>query len=448
MRTCFADIAERLLDNGYIPIPVVPGEKRPAIKNWTSVNYEQSPHLLEEFCTKHPNASTGILLRHVCVIDIDVLDTEVAQICRSVVTTKLGDAPCRFGKHPKSALFYRVQGASFKQLATKIHTINGDKTQVEIRCDGQQMVVFGTHPDTQNPYYWSDESLLDIPISELPAITEAEAKALLKDLIFELASKATHPNTALLPLPATAPMVGPGSALSETMMSIMDALSYLDPQDYQIWIAVGHALKSDGEQYLAIFQKWSKKRPDGSIPHNFISENDVQNRWETFRPDRTSLAEVFRKAADAGWTGSSPFALRSNSHTELARYILADIKLREPCPVFANGELWRFECTHWQRVEEYKQRRWVQELDGTRYGPRGVLRANKNLIDGVLSELHAMCADPGFFDESPLGVNCMSGFIRLSSSKKPELIRHSSEHRQRFCIAASWSGKLKECPRH
>ena len=213
MSTCFADIAERLLDNGYIPIPVVPGEKRPAIKNWTSVNYEQSPHLLEEFCTKHPNASTGILLRHVCVIDIDVLDTEVAHICRSVVTTKLGDAPCRFGKHPKSALFFRVQGPSFKKLQTENHTINGDKAQVEIHCDGQKMVVFGTHPDTQNPYYWSDESLLDIPISELPAITEAEAKALLKDLIFELASKATQPNTALLPLPAATPMVGPGSAL-------------------------------------------------------------------------------------------------------------------------------------------------------------------------------------------------------------------------------------------
>ena len=255
----FADIAERLLDHGYVPLPVVAGEKRPAINDWNNVSYENSPDLLESNCSKHPNASTGILLGDVCVIDIDVLDTEVAHGCRSIVTTKLGDAPCRFGKYPKSALFFRVQGASFKKLATKSHTINGDKAQVEIHCDGQQMVVFGTHPDTQNPYYWSDESLLDVPISELPAITEAEAKALLKDQNFELASKATQPNTALLPLPATTPMVGPGSALSDTMMSIKDALSYLDPQDYQIWIAVGHALKSDGEQYLEIFQKWSKK---------------------------------------------------------------------------------------------------------------------------------------------------------------------------------------------
>ena len=52
-------------------------------------------------------------------------------------------------------------------------------------------------------------------------------------------------------------------------------------------------------------------------------------------------------------------------------------------------------------------------------------------------------AGPGFFDEPPRGVNCLSGFIRLSSSNKPELIRHSSEHRQRFCIAASWSGEIE-----
>ena len=66
----FATSARVLSQNGYTPIPVVPGEKRPAIPKWTAVNYEHSPHLLEEFCNKHPDASTGILLGDVCVIDI------------------------------------------------------------------------------------------------------------------------------------------------------------------------------------------------------------------------------------------------------------------------------------------------------------------------------------------------------------------------------------------
>ena len=66
------------------------------------------------------------------------------------------------------------------------------------------------------------------------------------------------------------------------------------------------------------------------------------------------------------------------------------------------------------------------------------MRANKSLIDGVLTELHAMCADPEFFDEAPLGINCLSGFISLSSSGKPIILPHSPEQRQRFCIGASW----------
>ena len=434
----FADIAERLFDNEYTPIPVVAGEKRPAIKDWRSVNYVQSPHLLKEFCNKHPNASTGIVLGDVCVVDIDVLDSEAAYICRSIVTSKLGDAPCRFGKHPKSALFFRVEGSNFKKLKTKSHIINGQKAQVELLCEGQQVVVFGTHPDTEKPYYWPDENLLEVPFSRLPVISEAQAKALLKDLEFELASKATEPNTTSLPPPATAPMVKPGSSLSEKMMSIKDALSALDPQDYQTWIAIGHALKSGGEQYLEIFQKWSKERFDGSIPHNFISENDVQNRWETFKPDRTSLAEVFRKAADAGWTGSSPFTLRSNSHTEIARGILAETALQGPAPVYANGELWRYQDTHWQKVEGFEQRKWIQDLDGNRFGQKGVLHANKSLIDGVLTELHAMCAVPDFFDNPPIGINCDSGFIRLRPKQKPVLMPHSADLRQRFCVSAEW----------
>jgi P4 family phage/plasmid primase-like protien len=434
----FADTAQRLLDNGYTPIPIAPGKKRPAIKDWNSVNYKQSPHLLEELCNKHSNASTGILLGDVCAIDIDVLDTEVACACRKMVTTKLGNAPCRYGKHPKSAFFFRVHGSSFKKLATKAYQISGDKAQVEIHCDGQQMVVFGIHPDTQKPYYWHGEDLLEVPFSKLPEISETEARALLKDLELELASKSTESKTALSPTPTVTPMAGLELAPPNDMKNITDALGFVDPQDYNDWVAVGHALKTGGEQYLEIFQKWSKRRPDGSIPCNFVSGGDVKKRWNTFKPERTSLAEVFRKAAGAGWTGASPFTLPSNSHTVIARTILAEMGLREPKPVYADGELWRYNSTHWLKVEGFQQRQWVQDLDGNKVGVRGVLHANKSLIDGVLNELHAMCSAPEFFRNLPSGINCESGFICIGQRQKPKLMPHSPDLRQRFCIPAEW----------
>ncbi len=393
----FAEIAGRLLDNGYTPIPVMAGEKRPAMPDWTNVNYERSPELLEQLRTKHRNASTGILLGQVCVIDIDVLDTEVAHACREIVISKLGNAPCRVGKYPKSASFFRVQGPNFPKIATQRYEIVGDNAQIEILCAGQQAVIFGKHPGTQQPYYWVDESLLDVPITDLPAISKAEAADLLQDLESELAARATFPITVPVTRPAAAPMVQLGSAPMADMKNITDALCFIDPQRYEDWIAVGHALKTGGEQYLKFFGEWSKRRPDGSVPRNYVSEQDVEARWQSFKPERTSLAAVYRKAADAGWTGKTTLILNSCSHTEIARYILGNLELNDRRSVYAEGDLWQFSNTNWEKVEDHEQRLWVQALDGLRFGKSRVVRANKGLIDGVLSELHAMCTVPEFF---------------------------------------------------
>jgi hypothetical protein len=50
-------------------------------------------------------------------------------------------------------------------------------------CDGQQVVVDGIHPDTRQPYEWVGGVLGDIKRVDLPCINEAEAKALVRDLV-------------------------------------------------------------------------------------------------------------------------------------------------------------------------------------------------------------------------------------------------------------------------
>jgi P4 family phage/plasmid primase-like protien len=443
MNQGFGDIAQTLLNNGYTPIPIRYGTKKPIKAKWETTDYSNSPKEVKSLIKEFPDASTGIVLGQVCVIDIDVLDADAARVCKEIVISKLGDAPCRVGKPPKSALFFRVQGPTFPKLTTKVYEIKGQKTQVEILCFGQQAVVFGKHPETQKPYYWTAKSILDVSVAELPTISKREAAQLIRDLESELALKADHPIAASFNPTAAVLRVEPCVASMGDKENITGALSFIDPQDYEDWVAVGHALKTIGDLGLEIFLAWSKRRPDGSVPRNYISDNDVKQRWGSFKPSRTSLAMVFRKASECGWKGQTPFALGSNSHTELARYIQADIKLREPCPIFVNEELWRFTGTHWSRTENHEQRLWIQELDGARYDKNGIVRANKSLIDGVLSELHAMCTVPNFFDEPPLGINCLSGFIQLSLGKAPVLIKHSPEQRQRFCINASWPAKAQ-----
>ena len=48
---------------------------------------------------------------------------------------------------------------------------------IEILCEGQQFVAFAVHPDTGRPYEWPEDSLAEIDIGALPAITESQARA-------------------------------------------------------------------------------------------------------------------------------------------------------------------------------------------------------------------------------------------------------------------------------
>ncbi len=187
---CFKDSALPLNNNGYTPIPVKAGEKRPEISGWRDINYEVQPDRLQELRKLYPRASTGIVLGDVCVIDIDVLDPVAADRCQELVVAELGRAPCRYGKPPKSALFFRVTDAPFKKMATDTFLINGLKAQVEILCAGQQAVIYGIHPDTQEPYQWEGEDLMDAPVKELPCISKRKAEGLVKILGEELAARA------------------------------------------------------------------------------------------------------------------------------------------------------------------------------------------------------------------------------------------------------------------
>jgi hypothetical protein len=137
LSTLFTDVAERLLDNGFIPIPVVKKTKRPAISEWSTISYCADPDLLDRLRRDYPDASTGIVLGQVCAIDVDVLHEKTASTIKGLIISKLGDAPCRVGKAPKSALFFCVEGPTFSKLATRAYEIDHKKAQVEFLCSGQ-----------------------------------------------------------------------------------------------------------------------------------------------------------------------------------------------------------------------------------------------------------------------------------------------------------------------
>ena len=76
----YASLALKLLDASYEVLPIVPNRK----------------------C---PNYGIGVKTGHTAAIDIDCPREDVAVIFQNYCLSEIGDAPIRFGKAPKRALY-------------------------------------------------------------------------------------------------------------------------------------------------------------------------------------------------------------------------------------------------------------------------------------------------------------------------------------------------------
>ena len=164
----YGSAALKLLENGYTPIPIIPETKKPSIKNWQ--NIENDYNQIEKLSSKHPHAGVGVLLNDLIVFDIDILDDRLSLLVKKIIINELKDTIERIGKFPKRALFYRRIGEEFRKKSTESFDIEKGKARLEILATGSQCVVFGTHPETKQPYQWIEDSVLDTQIQDLPSV--------------------------------------------------------------------------------------------------------------------------------------------------------------------------------------------------------------------------------------------------------------------------------------
>jgi len=142
-----------LLAAGYVPIAI--DGKVPIIPEWqkqqpTAGDVDKWPQL-------YPCAfNTGILTRITPTVDIDVHDATVVEELKTLLWDVVGEghAMVRIGQAPKCAILFQTD-QPFAKLSTPIFTSpEGRKHHVEVLGDGQQVVVFGKHPETGGNYTW------------------------------------------------------------------------------------------------------------------------------------------------------------------------------------------------------------------------------------------------------------------------------------------------------
>jgi hypothetical protein len=170
--------ALRLLDNGYWPIPFI-GKRPNQDLKWKEYETRRpSEEEVSRWLRQYPDGNWGIVLQEVICIDIDILDEADAHRVKTLALKTLGgNPPERIGKYPKTGLFYRVEGAVEGDVLKDI--VLGKDKAVEFRTGaGKVMACFGMHPKTRKPYYWPEESILDIPVEDLPVATEMNLKIL------------------------------------------------------------------------------------------------------------------------------------------------------------------------------------------------------------------------------------------------------------------------------
>lgn len=311
-----ADYGERLVDNGYSVIPIMPGSKVPGqfrggewspYPDWTRHCERPTKSFEVDIWRRWPGCGVGIATGAVVGIDIDILDGALAIQLADLAASMLGDTPClRIGRAPKRLLVYR---AATPFAGRKRHPL-------ELLARGQQFVAYAVHPDTGRPYDWPEDSLVELPLSRLPVVDEAGCAAFL-DAAWRLVPDEVRVNSILADAPTSA-WRGPSDPKG-TRDAIAAALAWLPNDDLpgNEWITVGAAIKAAlGEEGRDLWLDWSRQsRKSGQSGRTDTPER----RWASLRPHSVGAGTIYWLAEQRGWVPDPALTLNGTAAEQAAQ---------------------------------------------------------------------------------------------------------------------------------
>lgn len=286
-RRYMEEFGVKIAGNGYEVIPIIPGEKRPAGKNWQKLaGTVEGVH--DYIADGKGDHGIGIKTRFCPSVDIDVVDEEMNARIQTILLEIAGDTPLkRIGFAPKVLWVYRAEkDSTFPKVDTGMWVdTQGRSSKVEILADGQQFVAAHIHPDTGKPYKWLGSSPLTLPRADLPMLSHEQANQI-RERVLQLflehgwVKKSKNAITRLVnplddddPFSAYRPKVQIGDRELERKL-----FQIKDNTDHDVWVQIGMALyhQYDGsEQGFELWDRWS------SSAHNYDAE-ECRKRWPSF----------------------------------------------------------------------------------------------------------------------------------------------------------------------
>jgi Bifunctional DNA primase/polymerase, N-terminal len=169
---------------GYSPLPV--NGKQPPMDDWPKLIGASEDDIRGWEKSFPYAASTGLFTKFTPALDIDVTSEPAAEAVEALVRERFeehGYFLVRTGRAPKRAIMFRTD-TPFKKIKAELTSPTGGSGQkLEFLCDGQQVVCYGLHKETKQPYRWNGGEPSAIKREDLPYIHAEQARQLVEDAV-------------------------------------------------------------------------------------------------------------------------------------------------------------------------------------------------------------------------------------------------------------------------
>ena len=283
MKNPFKDTAQKLYDKGLSVIPLMENTKRPFITGWQKHCEEQ---IKDPLVYTSKTCNIGLCLgkqSEIVALDfdsnIDNKHEEIKKICGNSPVIKKGAKGC--------TMFFR-----FNNEKSSKYSINGDMVFEVLSTGNQTVIPPSIHPDTNLSYiYTSEKGLKDIDITELPYLPLD-----FKEQIDKLFGKDVKEKKAV-------DMKESDSSIEE----VEEALTYISPYGYGVWLNIGMALRSyESEDLFYLWDVWSSKG-------NTYNATEMQGKWKSFKPNGgITIATIFKLAIENGYNKNDNNSIENN----------------------------------------------------------------------------------------------------------------------------------------
>jgi RecA-family ATPase len=167
---------------GFAPLPV--NGKAPSSVNGWQTKLAVTTEEIKLWEKLYPyDTNTGALTKFVPAIDVDINNPDAAEAIEALAREHFeehGHILVRVGRAPRRAVLLRTD-EPFSKLKLDLITPQNTTEKVEVLADGQQLVLFGVHPDTHQPYRWHGGEPGQIRREDLPYVRQLDVQKFLDD---------------------------------------------------------------------------------------------------------------------------------------------------------------------------------------------------------------------------------------------------------------------------